>query len=271
MSTPFAAGIADPRAARCPDHPEQNALHCGPCRSELIGASPWDTDHGMADDSDPDRATRADGDAARRRRIALNRWGAMCDPEFADATMDDVPDLVTDDAAVIHAWLDAWNAGADPLPWLSVFGPVGVGKTHLLHALARAAVTGPAPAECIVVTAPQMYASLRPGAPTPEVTLYQYQTTPLLVIDDLGANKHSDWVEEKTHDILNDRYRRRLPVLFTTNLDVDQLRAAIGDRMVSRLRQRCLRVVLEGDDRRQAPTLQGLALATAAAREANNR
>jgi DNA replication protein DnaC len=271
MTTASLAARTAATADRCPDHPENSALHCGPCRSELIGASPFDRDHGMTDGTDPDRAARAAGVEARRRRVALNRWTAMCDPEFADATMADVPGLATDDAAVIYAWLDAWNAGADPLPWLSIFGPVGTGKTHLLHALARAAVTGPAPAECIVVTAPQMYASLRPGAATPEVTLFQYQTTPLLVIDDIGANKASDWVEEKTHDILNDRYRRRLPVLFTTNLEVDDLKIAIGARMASRLRQRCLRVVLEGEDRRRPPTLESLAAATAAALEASGR
>lgn len=269
-NTNISTGAAfNPRGARCSDHPSEIATHCGPCRSELLGGlTVGDEQAGLHVMDADERESRL---VARLRRFATNRWKAQCDPEFADATMADVPDLVTADAAVIYAWIDAWNAGADPLPWLAISGPVGTGKTHLEHAVVGAVVTGPNPAECIVTTAPELFDSLRPDAPERGVRLFQYQTTPLLVIDDLGANGHSPWVEERTHLILNYRYSKGLPVVFTTNLEPDELRIAIGGRMASRLRQRCLRVVLEGEDRRKPPTLQGLALATAAAMETSDR
>jgi DNA replication protein DnaC len=271
MSTPNAAsGAVDPRAARCPDHPSETAAHCSPCRSELIATLDHPDRDGFGD-TELGAAERAAAASERARRAAANKWHALADPEFAGATMADVDDLVTDDMDVIRAWPQLWADDVNPMPWLSILGPVGVGKTHLAHALAREAVTGPRPSECLVVTAPEMYQSLRPGAATPEVRMFQYQNTPLLVIDELGVVKHTDWVEEKTHEILNYRYRRGLPVIFTTNLDVDALKVAIGARMVSRLRQRCLRVVLEGEDRRRPPTLEGLAAATAAALEASSR
>lgn len=239
---------------RCPDHPDQPIAHCGPCRSELIGRNVWDRDHGMTTAADPNAGLN---DLDRRRRIARNRWEALVDPEFATATMGDFANPPREALAV----LQAWNHGVDVVPWLRISGLTGTGKTHLLYALGCAMVTGPRPVgEWIATTAPGMYRSLRPGADNPALALYKLQTAPLLLLDDVGVAKNSEWVEEVTHDVLDERYRKRRPVILTTNLATAELKVAIGDRMTSRLRQRCLSVVLEGPDRRRPPTLEGLGL-----------
>jgi len=249
--------IANPprrEQARCPEHPDQPIAHCGPCRSELIGRTNLDREHGMTEAGDPDAARN---DLERRRRIARNRWEALVDDEFAAATLGDFDQVPREVLAV----REVWNRGQDVVPWLRISGVTGTGKTHLMYALGRALVTGPRPVgEWIATTAPAMYAALRPSAENPALARYRFQTTPLLLLDDVGVNKHSEWVEEVTHDVLDERYRRHLPVLLTTNLGTADLKAAIGDRMASRLRQRCLSVVLEGPDRRRPPTLEGLGL-----------
>lgn len=241
--------VSGHRPVQCAEHPGQPAAYCGPCRSELI----------------------AIGDSAalakRKREIAAARWAALVEPEFADASLADFPDPPPEAVA----WLRGWNTYADPCPWLIINGTTGTGKTHLAYALARAAVTGDRPAEWISTTAPAMYASLRPSAPTPEVALYKLQSTPLLLIDDLGVNKLTEWVEETTHTVLDERYRRRLPVIITTNLEVPDFKAAVGDRMASRLRQRCYRLTLDGPDRREPPTLEAFGLAPAELKASTNR
>ncbi|THV27922.1 ATP-binding protein [Glycomyces paridis] len=241
--------------ARCPEHPDQPIAHCGPCRSELIGRTNLDREHGMTDAADPDAAHN---NLTRRRQIARNRWEALVDDEFATASLADFADVPREALAVVAVW----NRGGDVVPWLRISGLTGTGKTHLMYAIGRAVVTGQRPVgEWIATTAPAMYAAMRPSAENPALARYRLQTTPLLLLDDVGVNKHTEWIEEVTHDVLDERYRRHLPVLMTTNLETADLKAAIGDRMTSRLRQRCLSIVLEGPDRRRPPTLEGLGLA----------
>ena len=72
----------------------------------------------------------------------------------------------------------------------------------------------------------------------------------LLHIDDLGAEKRSDWVLEQLYALVNERYEAQRSVLVTTNLPHEELEEQIGARTVSRLSQICDEVPLFGDDRR---------------------
>jgi DNA replication protein DnaC len=78
-----------------------------------------------------------------------------------------------------------------------------------------------------------------------------YRTADLLLIDDLGVAKNSEWVEEAVYRIIGGRYEQMRPTIYTTNLDVPKLRDALGDRIASRLAETCTRVLLDGDDRRR--------------------
>jgi DNA replication protein DnaC len=72
----------------------------------------------------------------------------------------------------------------------------------------------------------------------------------LLHIDDLGAEKSSDWVLEQLYALINERYEGQRSVVVTTNLPHEELELQIGARTVSRLTQMCDEVPLYGDDRR---------------------
>jgi DNA replication protein DnaC len=73
----------------------------------------------------------------------------------------------------------------------------------------------------------------------------------LLHIDDLGAEKSSEWVLEQLYALINERYEARRPILVTTNLDQAELEQQIGERTVSRLVEICGDPLpLFGDDRR---------------------
>ncbi|MGC5411474.1 ATP-binding protein, partial [Streptomyces sp. DT225] len=75
---------------------------------------------------------------------------------------------------------------------------------------------------------------------------------PLLIIDDLGAARATEWTEEITYRLINRRYNHMLPTLITTNLRISDLRAYLGDRVASRLAQMTTRVEFEPVDRRRS-------------------
>jgi DNA replication protein DnaC len=103
------------------------------------------------------------------------------------------------------------------------------------------------------VTAADLYATLRPRqGHDSETTFRGYADCNLLVLDDLGAAKNSEWVEEINYRLINHRYQEKLPTIITSNLTPKTLSPGLGDRVTSRLHEMTTRVVLEGSDRRRA-------------------
>ena len=87
------------------------------------------------------------------------------------------------------------------------------------------------------------------------LTVLATQPPDLLVLDDLGAEKPSEWVEETMTLIVNTRYNERRPTIFTTNYidipdetDLDSLKGRVGFRMHSRLHEMCDFLEYDGGD-----------------------
>jgi DNA replication protein DnaC len=86
----------------------------------------------------------------------------------------------------------------------------------------------------------------------------------LLILDDLGAEKPSEWVEETMNLIVNTRYNERRPTIFTTNYEdvpddgeIDALKARVGFRLHSRLHEMCEFLEYDGGDFRMLPANGG--------------
>jgi DNA replication protein DnaC len=87
----------------------------------------------------------------------------------------------------------------------------------------------------------------------------------LLVLDDLGAEKTSEWVEETMNLIVNTRYNQQRLTIFTSNYpdipddtDPNALLFRIGARMRSRLHEMCEFVPMDGADYREMPINGGV-------------
>ena len=91
-------------------------------------------------------------------------------------------------------------------------------------------------------TAPGLLASLRPREGTDTEAEYRkIAAVPLLLLDDLGTAKASEWTEEILYRLVNDRYTAMLPGLFTSNIPAPQLRGALGDFAERPARLRAIR------------------------------
>jgi DNA replication protein DnaC len=75
----------------------------------------------------------------------------------------------------------------------------------------------------------------------------------LLIIDDLGIERSTDYAKEQVYSIVDERYKSGLPVIVTTNLTITDLRCPqqLGDaRIYSRILEMCTPVHVPGKDRR---------------------
>lgn len=188
------------------------------------------------------------------RRLAGELLTRTLPVRYARAKVDhpEVADWVryVVDAAVGQRRGDVATVTAGPS--LLLLGPTGTGKTHQAWGAIRALAVSGVTCRWLVSTAADIYARLRPRAGVDAET--EYRTVAhagLLVIDDLGAAKGSEWVEEINYRLINHRYERCLPTLITSNVAVRQLGAELGERVASRLTEMAQHVVLEGADRRR--------------------
>lgn len=72
----------------------------------------------------------------------------------------------------------------------------------------------------------------------------------LLIIDDIGAEKPSEWVRERLLSFINTRVSNGLSTIYTSNLSLEELEAKMGNRVVSRIKGYTKEIQLTGSDRR---------------------
>ena len=171
------------------------------------------------------------------------------------------------DRAVAHA---RRLVQAFPAATVGLFfeGQPGVGKTHLAVAVLKQIVqqTG---ARGLFYDTRDLLRIIRstydPSIRTTELEILRpVMTADLLVLDDLGAEKTSEWVEETMNLIVNTRYSERRLTIFTSNYpdipddtEPNSLLFRIGDRMRSRLHEMCEFIVLDAADYRERPANAG--------------
>lgn len=129
--------------------------------------------------------------------------------------------------------------GETTSPWLALLGSLGWGKTHLACAIVNYRIDHPDLPPAKWVEAPDLLQRLRKTfnktAETEGVSYDQlfdsYRDAPMLVLDDLGAHRDTDWAQEQFYLLLNFRYVRRLPTVITSNVPAAQIDPRVRDRL----------------------------------------
>ncbi len=193
----------------------------------------------------------------RPQRVALNKarsLSAVIPRRYRDVAFDRPPVTEIDASVVrearrfcddIHRHLDAGHG-------LWFMGPVGTGKTTLAMLVSKAALREGR--SVAIYSLPRLLNEIRDThrAERSHVELLDRLTAvDLLHIDDVGAERTTDWVLEELYSIVNARYEDRRSMVITTNIDDrDRLCEQITERTVSRLTEMCDELPVFGDDHR---------------------
>jgi len=196
-------------------------------------------------------AEERDLSAAKTRADALAAWQAV-PPRFRKADP-----AHPDTHPAVRAW--ARHYAEDPAESNSLMfhGTTGSGKTHAAYATLRAvAESGTKAYAWRALTLPNLFGALRGRSFTEaEAYLRALCRVPILLLDDLGTNKVTEWTEEVIYRVINTRYEDCLPVIFTGNHPPSALGGIVGERVASRMAEMVgqWEVALTGADRRRRP------------------
>ena len=193
---------------------------------------------------------------ARINRARARTLSAVVPKRFRGVSFDRAPvvDMDPEIVRVVRRYVEAVDGNLDAGRGLWFTGDVGTGKTTLAMLVSRAALD--AGRSVAIYSLPRLLAEIRKtfdeGAERSHLGLLErLAAVDLLHIDDVGAERTSEWVLEQLYSIVNARYEDERAMVITTNLDHAELRGQIGERTVSRLIEICGDPLpLYGHDRR---------------------
>ena len=181
----------------------------------------------------------------------FRRWAPA---RFADAALSEDHDQVAEWVAI-----DNEIRGN-----LALLGPVGCGKTYAayaaFHALARRhgwrchTLKGRLLLDDIANantigggTVIDLLERLRPDG---DLTIEHLLAPRILFLDDVGAERHTEWAAQALYQVIDGRWRDGKPIVWTSNLAPSNLKDVVGDRLYDRLRDGATTVTFKGRSRR---------------------
>jgi len=137
---------------------------------------------------------------------------------------------------------------------LYITGTVGCGKTHLaaaiVHELARQNVY------TLFVFVPDFLDEIRSTYDDKnqdeerENPFELAKISTVLILDDLGTEKVTEWANEKLLQLINYRTSNNLTTIITSNYTLQELPGRLGQRIYSRIKGACEEIIINGEDRR---------------------
>ena len=136
---------------------------------------------------------------------------------------------------------------------LLLFGNVGTGKTFYAACIANALIDTGVP--CLVTNFARIANTVQGLFEGRQEYFDSLNRFPLLVLDDLAAERKTEWMQETVFNVIDSRYRAGLPLIVTTNLTREELmnpEDITYQRIFSRLFEMCTPIEIAGSDRRHA-------------------
>ena len=190
------------------------------------------------------------------QRIERLRRDGLTDPAYLDWTfdIDDRQDAAISDAC--RKYVDEWPQMRKSNVGLLFMGDVGTGKTFYACCIANALINKQIPV--LVTNFPRLIRIMQATAFDKDNMdiLNRLQKYELVVIDDLGVERGTEYAVEQVYSVIDTRYRSGKPMIITTNLSPEDLKTpeslAYG-RIYDRVIESCpIMVRMDGEGRRKA-------------------
>nr|UVX62064.1 MAG: AFG1-like ATPase [Bacteriophage sp.] len=192
----------------------------------------------------------------KRKRDRMQYLDSMRRTGFPDAEMREWTFSKSDhtdqrNENIARKYVANFNAMREQGTGLLLCGQVGTGKSFLASAIANELISQGTP--CLMTNFSRIISRVSEKFGGDQKYLDDLNRFDLLIIDDLGAERDTEFTWEKVMNVIDARYRSGLPLIITTNLGPKDF-ADRGDirrqRVFSRLKEMCILLEIKGTDRR---------------------
>lgn len=231
----------------------ERLIESGACPT-CLGAARLDWRGDPCLECEPGRERAARIEAARKREdqqlVDLLIQRSNIPDRFADYTFASFP-AVRETAAVVKS-LRAWDGEISDGQGIFISGDYGRGKTGLACATLRQFIERSLLQGHFIQFASWLEGLKAEfnGRSSPGPTIETCINTGLLVIDDLGAERVTEWTAERLFLLVNERHSALRPTVVTSNLTLVELTERLGERIVSRIYEATDQVLLKGPNLR---------------------
>lgn len=134
---------------------------------------------------------------------------------------------------------------------LLLYGGVGTGKTFAAACIVNALIDTGKP--CLMTNFARVLNTLW-SIEEKQAYIDSFNKFDLLVLDDLGTERRSEYAQEQVFNVIDSRYRAKLPLIITTNLSIEEIKKpdSVGNsRIYDRVLEMCHPVEVSGHSRRR--------------------
>ena len=193
-------------------------------------------------------------------RVEKNRSVGLTDPVLRKHTFENNLGYNPKQMGMAKQFVRHWDDFKKDSMGLLLWGAVGTGKSFIAGCIANALLDQGVPVMMtnfarLLNKLTDMYAGDR------NAYIDSFNSFPLLIIDDLGVERNSEFAREQVFSVIDSRYRSQLPLIVTTNLTPEQMRNPedlARARIYDRVLERCTPIRVDGQNIRKQNKVDNL-------------
>lgn len=218
---------------------EDGLLHCGTCgekRQNYISvANPTDADPDRHDDVLVVASCKCDRDKEEERKrveqaekdmayIEKLRGASLMDDKFKHSTFENfkVNKFNARNLKICKRYATGFDQMLEKNQGLILWGDVGTGKSYAAACIANYLLANKIPV--VMTSFVKILAAIQKDRDQEERIISKLNRAKLVIFDDLGAERDTSFGIEKVYSVVDERYRKQLPMILTTNLTLDQMK-----------------------------------------------
>ena len=185
--------------------------------------------------------------------VERNRSVGLPDPELRKHTFENDLGYNSKQMEMAKQYVQHWEEFRKESTGLLLWGDVGTGKSYIAGCIANALLDKGVPVLMtnfarLLNKLTDMYSGDR------NAYIDSFKKYPLMIIDDLGMERDSEFAREQVFSVIDSRYRSQLPMIVTTNLSLEELKDTTDlskARIYDRVMERCLPIKVNDQNIRE--------------------